>query len=122
MLDSPFSPTAVAVRRSLATADEFESERLLMSLGKQHVERHHNPVSHIVAAAASAVGAALFVHLGHPVVGALVSVVTVVNVLHAVNEYRRPVDRDEAAQRHLDDLRDRIRRELGEAQNGQRER
>ena len=86
---------------------------------KAHLERHHNPRSHSFAAGASAVGATLFVLQGYPVVGALVSSLVLLNLTHAVNEYRHPVYGSRAAERHLRELRDRIEREQGPEPGGE---
>jgi hypothetical protein len=86
---------------------------------KAHLERHHNPRSHGLAAGASAVGATLFVLQGHPVIGALVSILVLLNLTHAVNEYRHPVYGSEAAERHFRELRERIEREQGPEPGGE---
>lgn len=86
---------------------------------KAHLERHHNPRSHGLAAGASAVGATLFVLQGYPVVGTLVSILVLLNVLHAVNEHRHPLYGSEAAERHLRELRERIAREQGPEPGGE---
>jgi hypothetical protein len=86
---------------------------------KTHLERHHNPRSHGLAAGASAVGATLFVVEGHLVIGAVVSILVLLNLVHAVNEYRHPIYGSKAAERHLRELRERIDREKGQESGGE---
>ena len=90
-----------------------------MSFFKRHLQRHHNPRIHMLAAVCAAAGALLLLRQGYPVIAAVVGVLSLLNVAHAVAEYRHPHYRQQWAEEHIQNLRERIARELHTNDDGE---
>jgi hypothetical protein len=84
-----------------------------LSFFENHLRRHHNPHVHVIAAVCTAAGSFLLVRQGYPVIAGLVGVLSLLNVAHAIAEYRQPNYRQQWAEEHLRNLRERAARELG---------